>query len=198
MIILLLLFQAEQGHKRRNSRMSTIQNNPDITASPSSKKPTDPNNHNDKTGNTEGVKVIVPIMPSDYKEPNDQGNSNKPYNEFPVSAPASTIVLEHKREEVHPLVDLANVRNLKKYCHKSRASSIHDKTLAVNATCILIMSLVILKASELYQTLSLDHSNHSTACQKTNNRRNNVSVLQRCREMNCNDSEILLNVDWTR
>ena len=178
--------------------MSTIQNNPDITASPSSKKPTDPNNHNDKTGNTEGVKVIVPIMPSDYKEPNDQGNSNKPYNEFPVSAPASTIVLEHKREEVHPLVDLANVRNLKKYCHKSHASSIHDKTLAVNATCILIMSLVILKASDLYQTLSLDHSNNSTACQIINKRRNNVSVLQRCREMNCNDSEILLNVDWTR
>ena len=178
--------------------MSTIQNNPDITASPSSKKPTDPNNHNDKTGNTEGVKVIVPIMPSDYKEPNDQGNPNKPYNEFPVSAPASTIVLEHKREEVHPLVDLANVRNLKKYCHKSRASSIHDKTLAVNATCILIMSLVILKASDLYQTLSLDHSNNSTACQIINKRRNNVSVLQKCREMNCNDSDILFNVDRTR
>ena len=197
MIILILYFQAEHGHKRRDSRMSKIQNNPDITASPSSKKPTVPNNHNDKTGNTEGVKVIVPIMPSDYKEPNDQGNPSKPYNEFPVSAPASTIVLEHKREEVHPLVDLANLRNLKKYCHKSHSSSIHDRTLAVNATCILIMSLVILKALDLYQTLSLDHSNNSTACQKSNKRRNNVSVLQICREMNCNDCEISYNVDRT-
>ena len=172
--------QAKSLHKLRNSRISTNQNEPDITASAAASS-TVP-----AASNNQGViSDLVPLMPPD--EPSESyvdTDVQKPQG--PISAPASSDLLSKASKDLRPLVELANTKNLEKYgyCHRdsmyNRASSTKNKGIRINALFLMTIAFVIIKMSEVYySSISLECRQHSsTACQTPKSHTNRVSVGQ--------------------
>ena len=143
---------------------------------------------------------MIPLIPSDV-EVYDEFSGPKKIG--PESPRASTDLSRKKNENIRPLIDLANIRNLRKYgyCHAGNsfndAYSFHKRTttiLGMNPLYLVTMLIiVILKMSDVYilQT-TLEHRLSDVATCQIISKRNNelVSEGQSNKRVNYSDNKM--------
>ena len=142
-------------NRRKNLRKNSDNENPDITSPLSSTLPAEPNTK--ATGGSITDKKIIRLPPDDPGVVFDPANKVNKKQEPDLSA--STDLARRNSENRRPLIELANIKSMKKYGYcrvgasYNYAYSIHhnNKLLGVNTLYLVTTILfVILKMSDVY------------------------------------------------
>ena len=143
---------------------------------------------------------MIPLIPSDVEVYDDEFSGAKKIG--PESPRASTDLSRKKNEDMRPLIDLANIKNLRKYGYCRAGNSFnHAHSFNKRATTffgmnslyfVTILIIVILKMSDVYllQT-TLQHRLSDVALCQIISKRNNelVSEGQSDQRVNYSDNK---------